>query len=324
MVSRSPTKRAATAGKLRSILRANVCSHFPRATRLEANYSYQRGVDMIPLMLEEGYHAKGWLGLILGTRLWYSFFNCEEEDEATFEKRLEPVVREIGDRCRAKDKSKAAAVAEGVSSTGAPNPVLATPPPRAALAVPAIPDQSFTPTMQMISPVVSQQGGGTGSVSSLTELSLFMDTQRVHDAQLLSQARAEKAELEAKIELQRQQIIDATLQAAQQQMESHVREIKMEAKLASSARVISDEQLATLQSRLQSLHAAKLLTDDELFALEDLCADTIELEASVPGMLTPGMARTSDVVTKVCKLVALSAGISADAAFARQVRRKFV
>jgi hypothetical protein len=38
---------------------------------------------MIPLMMQKGYSPKGWLGLILGTRLWYAtncavcqFVNC--------------------------------------------------------------------------------------------------------------------------------------------------------------------------------------------------------------------------------------------------------
>jgi len=39
--------------------------------RMEANYAFQSELDMIPLMVEKDYVAKGWLGLILGTRLWY-------------------------------------------------------------------------------------------------------------------------------------------------------------------------------------------------------------------------------------------------------------
>ena len=31
----------------------------------------QEGVDMIPLMMQQGYKAKGWLGLILGQSVWY-------------------------------------------------------------------------------------------------------------------------------------------------------------------------------------------------------------------------------------------------------------
>jgi len=35
--------------------------------RLEANYAHQQDVDMIPLMAQEGYKAKGWLGLVSHT-----------------------------------------------------------------------------------------------------------------------------------------------------------------------------------------------------------------------------------------------------------------
>ena len=35
--------------------------------RLEANYAHQQDVDMIPLMVQEGYKAKGWLGLVSHT-----------------------------------------------------------------------------------------------------------------------------------------------------------------------------------------------------------------------------------------------------------------
>ena len=58
----------------------------------------QQKVDMIPLMMEKGYQARGWLGLILGTRLWYAFYGSEDEDEASFDRRVDAVVREIGDR----------------------------------------------------------------------------------------------------------------------------------------------------------------------------------------------------------------------------------
>jgi hypothetical protein len=40
----------------------------------------QKKRDIIPLMLEEGYDADGWLGLLLGTSLWYGLFGhrCEK------------------------------------------------------------------------------------------------------------------------------------------------------------------------------------------------------------------------------------------------------
>ena len=36
----------------------------------EANYAHQQELDMIPLMMQKDYSPKGWLGLILGTRMW--------------------------------------------------------------------------------------------------------------------------------------------------------------------------------------------------------------------------------------------------------------
>ena len=55
----------------------------PFQCRLEANYGHQQELDMIPLMMQKDYSAKGWLGLILGTRLWYAIhsalsFDCCE------------------------------------------------------------------------------------------------------------------------------------------------------------------------------------------------------------------------------------------------------
>ena len=38
--------------------------------RLEANYAHQQELDMIPLLMSKGFKPKGWLGLILGTRVW--------------------------------------------------------------------------------------------------------------------------------------------------------------------------------------------------------------------------------------------------------------
>ena len=34
--------------------------------RLEAQYAFQQQKEMVPLMLQEGYRANGWLGMLLG------------------------------------------------------------------------------------------------------------------------------------------------------------------------------------------------------------------------------------------------------------------
>ena len=53
---------------------------------------------MVPLVLTEGFKPKGWLGLILGTRMWYAFWDAAQDEDGAFELRLDAVVREIGDR----------------------------------------------------------------------------------------------------------------------------------------------------------------------------------------------------------------------------------
>ena len=63
-------------------MRAQTHAFRPRAhATQEANYGHQQELDMIPLMMQKDYSPKGWLGLILGTRLWYAMhsvlsFHC--------------------------------------------------------------------------------------------------------------------------------------------------------------------------------------------------------------------------------------------------------
>ena len=66
--------------------------------RMEAQYAFQQQTDMVPLMLEEGYRAKGWLGMILGMRLWYGFYGSALASEGAFERKMEELCRELGDR----------------------------------------------------------------------------------------------------------------------------------------------------------------------------------------------------------------------------------
>ena len=88
---------------------------------------------------------------------------------------------------------------------------------------------------------------------------------------------------------------------------------EMQPQLASEA--ISDEQLASFQTRLQSLHAARLLTDDELYSIEDTIADCVEVRSTV--------LITMPAVGQVLKMLSLSESIAADGSLARQLRRKF-
>ena len=88
---------------------------------------------------------------------------------------------------------------------------------------------------------------------------------------------------------------------------------------------ITGQQLSALQARLEAVHVAKLLTDEEFFSLEDLCVDGGELRSAVETMSKVTMLSTPafEPVAKLFKLVCLSEQMQSDAAFARQARRKF-
>jgi hypothetical protein len=66
--------------------------------RLEAQYAMQREVPVIPLMLEDGYRADGWLGILIGTRMWYGFFGAVCSEEAQFEGKVSELCRDLGVR----------------------------------------------------------------------------------------------------------------------------------------------------------------------------------------------------------------------------------
>ena len=121
--------------------------------------------------------------------------------------------------------------------------------------------------------------------------------------------------------------LEARLEKAQQENE-RLREEAVEAKVraaiqaATQQAAVSDEQLSALQARLEATHASKLLTDDEFFALEDLCADFAELHSTVGSVTKEMMA--FEPVAKLHKLVVLSEKMDSDTGFCRQARRKFV
>ena len=71
------------------------------------------------------------------------------------------------------------------------------------------------------------------------------------------------------------------------------------------AEVSQLRDLLALQRRLEALHVAELLGDQELHAVEDIIADSTEEE------------------DRAAALVSLSATMAADGAFARQLRRKY-
>ena len=108
---------------------------------------------------------------------------------------------------------------------------------------------------------------------------------------------------------------------------AEMEKLRAELTPAPAQELISSEQLTALQARLESLHAAQLLSDEEFFALEDLCGDFIELQGSTVGVLSQDLVCSSaaySVAARLAKVVGLSEGLASDAGFARQARRKLV
>eukprot|EP01047_Picozoa_sp_COSAG01_P017788 COSAG01_NODE_949_length_12505_cov_3.853539_7_plen_235_part_00 len=79
--------------------------------RMELNYALNSKRDLLPLMVQANFVPKGWLGLILGTRLWHGFFGAVLETEEAFEIAMNGVARELGARGRGGETFGAPALA---------------------------------------------------------------------------------------------------------------------------------------------------------------------------------------------------------------------
>jgi hypothetical protein len=141
------------------------------------------------------------------------------------------------------------------------------------------------------------------------------------------QAKAERAEIQAKLESKLEEQTAQTNgkldeQRAQMDVKLEQLQTKMEATVQAHTAMscVSQGQLELLQTRLDALHQAKLLTDDEIGALEDCVADYIDCCSSI----NPAAAEIGVAAEKVKKMVGLSERVGKDGMLARQLRRKFV
>jgi|EP01043_Picozoa_sp_COSAG02_P014801 hypothetical protein len=236
--------------------------------------------------------------------MYYSFYG-ESTDGAAFEKSLDAVVREIADRGKPVAK---VAVSEGVppkpeavpartlAPTSAPtvvSPLAPAPAPISASTYASAPGPASTsaPTTPPRSALVEVATGEQTCtpIMHLTSPAGSMPLAHGESPALIALLRS----MEAKIE-----------------------------KLSSPREIISDAQLDALQTRLETLHAAQLLTEAELGCLEDCIADGIEATSTCE-IVTLEWIQSSDVVSKLHNLIVLSQRMPKDAMFARQARRKF-
>ena len=100
---------------------------------------------------------------------------------------------------------------------------------------------------------------------------------------------------------------EAASKAEQAGIKARMDELRDAATKADQAAAKADQMrdLLALQARLETLHAAKLLADEELYAVEDIIAEE------------------DDADGRVAALITLSGKMAGDGAFARQLRRKY-
>lgn len=259
--------------------------------------------------------------MLQGSRLWYAMWDVEKDDDAAFEHRLDVVVREIGTRGKRM-------VPGNVETLRVPRTV-----PAPAPISPPAPAQAPAPAPAPSPDRISASPPATGCTPSMPAVSQALQKQNkhVHASPLLEGKisssfadvaaffREERAYMEAKFEQQRQET-NQQWKEYEQKVEQQRQQIEqLQAKLATrpqlAVEAIEEEQLAAFQLRLQSMHEAKWLNDEELLSLEDMIVDCIEV------MPTADVSMTA--VEKVAKILLLESKIASDSTLARQLRRKF-
>eukprot|EP01052_Picozoa_sp_SAG31_P008665 SAG31_NODE_441_length_15661_cov_17.905423_8_plen_230_part_00 len=131
--------------------------------------------------------------------------------------------------------------------------------------------------------------------------------------------------------LQREQIEKKDAEAEKMQMQTDIARLQREIK-SQKEDLITADQIAALQQRLQIMHGKQLVNDDELHHVEDVIADFVELKLLTGNrMITekmvyhcfPGRSNVQfTIVANLHKLVHLSETLIEDGALARQMRRK--
>jgi hypothetical protein len=239
--------------------------------------------------------------LILGQSVWHAFFESAVDTDEKFIQAMDALAREIGDRGKIKAK-----VAEGVpppkavtpapaaaadfepTPEPAPAPILTparAPAPEVAAAVPSTPphaslavaeQQGFSPSMQHIQmspPMPTMPMHSSAELTALVERLLAQQKDLMKEQR--DEAKADMAAKDAKMEQQRAEAKAEQTELIDAMERQHAAELARVQKPPAAA--ISEEQLSHLQARLEGLHMTKLLSDDELFALEDLVADWVSL-----------------------------------------------
>ena len=278
------------------------------------------------------------VGLIMGTRLWYAMWDANEDDDAAFERRANPMLREIGDRCKvvvveagqrpheptpapspAPTRQVAQAQTPGV---GAPHSSTSSSHSHQQGEKTAVKGSRAVTTVQQLMPSTAS----STTSGSFAEMAAFSREERASRESERQEWEAKRQEWEAKLEAQRQQS-EAKLEKQRQEWEAQRQayETKLEVQRQETERqdakmCVSDAKLEGLQERFDALRQAKLLTDDEVLVLENKIADFIDRRSSA--MVAP--ADIGAVAESVRKLVGMCEGVSRDGMLARQLRQRYL
>jgi DNA-binding transcriptional MerR regulator len=225
----------------------------------------------------------------------YPFYASAISTDLDFMKQIDALTRELGQRGKRPLPEAVPPVAP------APAPALTT----TSTSTASAPTAATSHSSQQPKPETMRSGSGLVDAHrgvSLMEVSEFVKIQLQEHAKVRHEM---ESKMERQLELARE--TEARMEAKLEQLMHQVRP-----QMAKDA--ISDVGLDALQSRLQGLHDAKLLTDEEVYLVEDAIADCID---AIPTMLAAHPA-----VEKVAKMISLCEHMKTDDAFARQLRRR--
>ena len=116
----------------------------------------------VPLMMELSYRPKGWLGIMLGSRLYYEFTEAALGNDEDWERVADSVAREV--RRHGAPLPSAGAAAQAVVETASPQEAVDD-------AVPAVVDSAVPTGLAAMRPAPTREAAGGVSVSSVAHIS---------------------------------------------------------------------------------------------------------------------------------------------------------
>ena len=293
--------------------------------RLEAQYAMQQEKEMLPLLLEEGYKPSGWLGMLLGVRLWYGFYGKALSTEAAFETKVTELCRELDtklDRCSQQPQPlppplHVASVSSSLSGTSSlPHIVDAADEhrsrgadkqrgERAAEGVPPLPP---SPSLAAASPQLQLSPSPRAAVEGSSDPAAQMTVKTT-----AAQHAPESNGSSEVVGLWQAELREANEKVARLCEENQLLRESLQLQLGTAIERLTAAELASLELRLQRLYVAQLVTVEEAEALQDAVADFVADPRALDCYCAPGLVHT---------MARLSSAFSSDVEFARQLRRK--